>query len=176
MLEPMTTQVEVWPVAADEVGLWLVSGDDALRSGPVMADSEPHAEVEILLYRAGLDGAAGVLHSTSWRVHGPSVILTYMAVIRPDDFVRGRWPGALPVTADLAGAVGRPATHAANEPPAPSFADVLLHGLRHLRYLVDTDATTAAAMGAEWRRHLRPLEPALAGLYSDLHEPIARTG
>ena len=25
MLEPMTVHVEVWPVAADEIGLWLLS-------------------------------------------------------------------------------------------------------------------------------------------------------
>ena len=46
MLEPMTVHVEVWPIAADEIGLWLVSGDDCWRAGPVMADDEPHSEVE----------------------------------------------------------------------------------------------------------------------------------
>lgn len=29
MLEPMTVLVEVWPIAADEIGLWLLSGDNA---------------------------------------------------------------------------------------------------------------------------------------------------
>jgi hypothetical protein len=31
VFEPMTVHVEVWPVAADEIGLWLVSGDDCWR-------------------------------------------------------------------------------------------------------------------------------------------------
>ena len=39
MMEPMTTRVEVWPVAADELGIWLISGDDAWRPDlPVMAE------------------------------------------------------------------------------------------------------------------------------------------
>jgi len=172
MLEPMTVQVEVWPVAADDAGLWLISGSDALRSGAVMADGEPHDEVESLLYQYGLDCDSAMLHSTSWRVHGPSVILTYMAVIRADDFVCGIWPDAQPITADLATAVGKPLTHAPNEPPTPRFVDVLLHGLRHLRYLMQHDVTNAAAMGDLWRRHLEPLEPALATMYDVQHEAV----
>lgn len=123
MLEPMTVRVEVWPVAADETGLWLVSGDDALRSAAVPADSEPHAEVEITLARSGLMDHVTLLHSTSWRVDGPAILLTYVAVVATDDFVRGIWPGARPITVDLADAVGKPPTHAASEPPTPRYID-----------------------------------------------------
>ena len=35
MGELMTVTVEVWPVSADEAGIWLVSGGDAWRFGPV---------------------------------------------------------------------------------------------------------------------------------------------
>lgn len=170
MLEPMSVTVEVWPVAADNAGLWLASGGDAWRYGPVAADGDVHYEVQALLSEHGISSAAAV-HSTSWRPDGPSVVLTYMAVLAPDGVVRERWPRAQPVTAGLAEAVGRPPTHAAGEPPSPRYCDVLYHGLRHLAYLLDHDTTTAAAMGTLWREHLAPLRPALAGLYSEVHEP-----
>lgn len=172
MLEPMTVWVEVWPVAADEAGLWLISGSDAWRDGPVMADGDVHFDVETLLGSHGI-GRAEALHSTSWRPHGPSVALTYMAVVKPHGLALETWPAAAPVTAALADAVGLPPTHAANEAPVPRFVDVLLHGLRHLRYLLDHDTTTADAMGGLWREHLKPFEPALAGMYSERHEAAA---
>ena len=170
MFEPMNVNTEVWPVVANEAGLWLVSGDDAWRSAPVMADSDVHYEVEFLLCEHGIHADDIVaVHSTSWRPDGPTVVLTYMAVIADPGFVRDRWPDARPITAALAEAVGRPPTHAANEAPVPRYIDVLLHGLRHLTYLLDHDLTTAEAMGDLWRQHLEPLRPALAGMYSEPH-------
>ena len=38
---PMMVVAEVWPVAADELGLWLLSGDGPRPSLPVMDDAEP---------------------------------------------------------------------------------------------------------------------------------------
>lgn len=170
MLEPMNVMVEVWPTAADEVGLWLISGDDAWRTGPVLADGDVHYEVETLLWEHGIGRWGNVLHSTSWRPDGPHVVLTYMAVIKhPGRYVRDTWPGAAPVTPELAEAVGKPPTHAADEPPVPRYVDVLLHGLRHLAYLMEHDRTAADAMGDLWRQHLAPFRPALAGMYSEPH-------
>jgi len=171
MSEPMGVRVETWPVAADDIGLWLISGDDAWRSSlPVMADGEPHAEVELLLYdHDALDDVA-LLHSTSWRVDEACVLLTYMALIQSSELVRDRWPTARPISLALPEAVGKPPTNAANEPPSPRYIDVLMHGLRHLRFLLDHDATAAAVMDANWRRHLANLEPALAGMYDQLHQ------
>jgi hypothetical protein len=168
MSEPMNVTVEVWPVAADEAGLWLVSGSDAWRYGPVAADGDVHFEVEMLLREHGITDVAAA-HSTSWRADGPSVVLTYMAVVEPGGVVRERWPEARPVTAGFADAVGKPPTHAATEAPVPRYCDVLLHGLRHLDYLLAHDETAAVALGELWRRHLEPLGPALAGLYSERH-------
>lgn len=168
MLEPMTVRVEVWPVAADEIGLWLISGEDAWQSDNVFADGDLHYEVEFLLAEHDITTPAA-LHSTSWRPDGTAVLLTYMAVVRTPGYVRDRWPHAIPVTAGMAEAVGKPPTHAATEPPVPRVVDVLMHGLRHLRYLLGTDVTTAAAMGELWARHLAPFEPALAGMYSEPH-------
>jgi hypothetical protein len=170
-MEPMTVQAEVWPVAADRTGLWLISGDDAWRSDAVMADGDVHFEVEMLLHEHEIgDADIAAIHSTSWRPDGPAVVLTYMAVIRPRGAVRERWPHALPVTADLAEAAGKPPTHAATDPPVPRYLDVLLHGLRHLHHLMLNDRTNADAMGDLWRQHLVPFEPALAGMYSEPHQ------
>jgi len=49
MGEPMTVQVEVWPLGADDNGVWLLSGGDAWRTGPIPADSEPFFEVKLLV-------------------------------------------------------------------------------------------------------------------------------
>jgi len=171
MAENMPIQVEVWPVAADDMGIWLLSGDDAWRPGvPVPADSEPHFEVEMILAQSGVcSRATQVLHSTSWRVDGQTIILTYMAVIETDDLVRKNWPNARPISVTLPDAVGNPSTNAANEPPVPRYIDVLLHGLRHLRFLRDHDATASNAMGSTWHEHLEPFAEALAGMYGTPH-------
>jgi hypothetical protein len=171
MTENMPVWVEVWPVAADEVGIWLLSGDDAWRSGsPVPSDSEPHFEVDVTLRKHGVSSnATTVLHSTSWRADGPAVILTYMAVIDAGDLAREQWSSAKPVSALIPSVVGRPPTNPANEPPAPRYIDVLLHGLRHLRFLRDHDATASEAMGPRWRQHLEPFGEALAGMYGVPH-------
>jgi hypothetical protein len=168
MLEKMGITVEVWPVAADEAGIWLLSGADALRWGPVEADGDVHYEVEALLRGFGIDlGGVDVIHSTSWRPDGPAVVLTYMAVVRTAGYVLETWPDAAPVTAALPAAVGRPPAHGAADVPVPRVVDVLLHGLRHLRFLLDYDTETAAALDADWRRALGPLEPALATMFTE---------
>ena len=182
-MEPMNVTVEVWPAAADETGLWLVSGGDAWRFGPVAADSDVHYEVEFLLCEHGIQqgnaerfvvdqgqpGDVAVLHSTSWRPDGSSIVLTYMAVVRAEGFVLDRWPDAAPITAALPAAIGKAPPHGAAEVPVPRVADVLLHGIRHLRFLAgpEGDAETAAALDANWHRHLAPLKPALAEMFSE---------
>lgn len=183
MDENMTVTVEVWPLAADETGIWLLSDGDAWRHGPVKAASDVHYEVERLLFRHGIDPhdvaafialpagtpAAGVIHSTSWRPHGPSIVLTYMAVVKAGGYVLEAWPHAAPVTPALPAAIGKAPPHGAAEVPVPRVADVLLHGLRHLRFLAtdEGDAETAAALDENWLRHLAPLRPALAMMFSE---------
>lgn len=171
MLEPMTVRVEVWPVAADEAGLWLVSGGTPWLSDAVMADGDVHFEVEMLLREHGIDpDGTAVIHSTSWRPEGPAVVLTYMAAIVAEGFALDAWPDAKPVAPELLDARGGPPTHGATEAPIPRHLDVLFHGLRHLRHLQMFDATNAAAMGELWREHLESFEPALAGMYSEPHQ------
>ncbi len=170
MAENMPVIGEGWVVAADRVGLWLVSGSDAWRTYPVPSDSGPHFELELELAAHGIDrGRVALMHSTSWRADGPCLIVTYMVVVSVDDLVRGTWRDARPITVEAADEVGRPRTHAPGEPPEPSDFHVLMHGLRHLKFLLGHDATSAAAMGGLWRQHLAPFEPALAGMYSEPH-------
>ena len=55
VLEKMGITVEVWPLAADKAGIWLLSGGDAWRYGPVWGDGDVHDEVERLLFDHGID-------------------------------------------------------------------------------------------------------------------------
>lgn len=169
-MENMPVRVEIWPVAADKAGVWLVSGEDAWRSPNIGSDSEPHAEVEFILGQHDVIDKASLLHSTSWRVDGPALIVTYMVVVKVSGLIRDSWSQALPVSLDLAKAVGKPPTHSPLDPPTPRHIDVLIHGLRHLRFLLDTDVTNASALDENWRRHLSVLEPALATMYDERHQ------
>lgn len=173
MAENMPIIPEVWPVAADQVGIWLISGDDAWRTDAVASDSEPHFELDMELWSRGVRERVTLMHSTSWRIDGPRMIVTYIAVVQADDLVRGIWPGARPITAKTLDAAGKPPAHAPTEAPAPRYIDVLVHGLRHLRFLMDWDSSNAEAIGEQMRRHLEPLRPALAGLYSEVHGSAA---
>jgi hypothetical protein len=170
MSEPMTVHFEVWPIAADEQGLWLVSGNDAWRPGlPIAADNDVHAEVELELSQQGALDDVLLLHSTSWRQDRWGLMLTYVAVLRRPGFVRENWPGAEPISSRLPVMVGKPLTHAAAEPPMPRRVDVLHHALRHLAFLRDNDGTASAVLDDNWRTHLAEFAPALAGMYSEIH-------
>ena len=100
---------------------------------------------------------------------GPAVVLTYMAVVRVDGYVLEAWPDAAPVMTALTSAIGKPPPHRAAEMPEVRVSDVLLHGLRHLKFQIGPwgDANIAAAMDRNWRRHLHALKPALATMYSE---------
>jgi hypothetical protein len=170
MGEPMAARVEVWPLAADDNGIWLLSGGDAWRTGAIPADSEPFFEVKLLVGQHDPTMHLDLIHSTSWRVDGPAIILTWVGIARTDDLVIARWPSALPITAKMFTKVGNPITHAADEPPTPRDIDVLMHAVRHLRFLRDTDESARAVMTEAWLRHLAAWEPALSGMYSEPHQ------
>lgn len=176
--ESMTARVEVYALAADEGGLWSLGGLKTIRPDiPIPADSEPHAEVELAMRRFGLvledDEKTGAradvlaLHSTSWRAEGQSIILTYVAVAMLGCPARERFPEALPVTLEVAAKVGKPIPHHPADAPTPRYIDVLMHAIRHLRYLIDHDAPFAAVLTDDWRRALEPLKEIVAGMYSD---------
>jgi hypothetical protein len=170
MSEPMQVWIELWPLAADESGIWLLSGVDAWRpSVSVAADTEPHSEVELLLAEHGALALTALLHSTSWRVDGPALVVTYTAVLCVDSPVRASWPAALPVSAEVAHAVGPALTHGPTEPPTPRYIDVLRHAIRHLAFLQQNDATASTAFPEPWLGHLNRIRPAIAQMYSVPH-------
>jgi hypothetical protein len=162
-------RVEVWPVSADQVGLWLVSGSDAWRSDAIRQDSDPHTTVENLLKEHGVTADIKLIHSTSWRAEETSVILTYVAVIGCTHLALDHWPDAKPISPALPEAVGKPIEVKADEAPIPRYIDVLMHGLRHLQFLLQTDSSARAALCGTWRDHLAAFRPALAGMYDHEH-------
>lgn len=170
MLEPMTVWVEVWPVAADEIGLWLLSGGEPWTAGPVMADSSEHFEVEMLLRgnAVHLDDVI-MMHSTSWRPEGPRHIDTYMTAIDAGPVALEKFPGAVPIDPGLYDEAGKPPTHGATEEPVPRWLDVVFHGLGHFKQQMRVNATHRAALGPLWRTRLEPFEETLAGMYAEPH-------
>jgi hypothetical protein len=125
----------VWPLAADDAGIWLISDGDPWRpASPVTSDSGPHADVERELAAHAVRSDAVLVHSTSWRVDGPDVILTYLAVIDHGGSIRDRWPGALRISAGLVYAAGEPESASPLDEPSPRSIGVLLHAVRHLRF------------------------------------------
>jgi len=146
----MTIWTEVWPVTVDEIGLWLVSGEDALRSdGPVMSDTGPRGQVRTeLLPRLDVPAAdlprvlLALASTTDTRVEERGLIITFVAFLRSDGPVRDRWPNARPITADS---------------PA-----LLLDALRQVRDLgdaeLDQDGIERPVVFDEtWRPHLNAL-------------------
>lgn len=168
MANDMAVIPEVWPVAADRKAIWLISGDQPWHLAPVPADSEPHFEIELDLMERGIRDQVALMHSTSWRVDYRigGLVATYMVVVRADDLVKGIWPAARPVTPAAMEKVAKPIPHAPDEAPSPSHFHVLMHGLRHLRFLEIYDPSNAAALGDLMRGHLESLTPALAGMYA----------
>lgn len=165
--QPMTVRAEVWALAADASGIYLICGSgDAWRSRPITADTDPHWAVQRILRKHGALGSAKVIHSTSWRAEGESVMLTYVAAVECPSILE-HWPAAQLVSLLLAeGAAGRPIPHAADKPPTPRYLDVMLHALRHLAFLRLYDPAASDALSAHWHEHLRRFEPALAGMYA----------
>ncbi|MEV4415405.1 hypothetical protein [Catellatospora sp. NPDC049609] len=98
----------------------------------------------------------GLLHSTSWRVEGGAVVLTYAALpdLRPE--------GTRPVQLDAVSTGSHPLT------PSPLVVEldaVAAHACRHLAMLAVTDATVEAAarrLPQLWEP-IGKLAPGLAG-------------
>jgi hypothetical protein len=163
---------EVFPLAADEAGIWLLSGDYPWSSLPVPADSSPVAECEWELVQHGAVAVLGP-HQTSSRVDGAALITTHVAVIACPGPVRASWPQAKPVSPRIAKRVGKPPTHAANKAPEEVRQwDALTHGLRHLAFQLGPagDATLAEALDGNWGEHLAAWTPTLYQMYDRVHE------
>lgn len=110
----------------------------------VGADQDP-VEVVGRLSR-NLMGEPLLVHSTSWRRARGSVILSFVVVNRDDQ--APELPGIPIGRAELARSG---ATHA---PISIAYQQVLEHGLRHLAWLVEDDATVRSVLSEEWKQVL----------------------
>lgn len=173
MSENMTVVVEVWPVAVDDNGVWLL-GPDALRGAlPVPADSDPLTECKLLLAQHGIAADQLIeIHGTSTRTDGPRLLSTHYATVESRCPIVQYWPQAQPIDLSLAEDVltasgGRVPPHEPLGTPTPRDFDVLLHALRHLwaRLGYDQDAIDTYADRPLWALHLQSLAPALARMY-----------
>lgn len=163
---------ECWPFAADDRGIWLLSRDYPLQTLPLAPDANGFDDLELELIRNQMFADLAILHGTSTRPEGSAGVWTFVAVINCDGPVRARWPDALPMSAKVAEYVGKPPTHAAAQPPVVRHWDVVTHCLKHLAFLLTPwgDATTAAELDDNWRRHLAAWTPTLYQMYDRIHE------
>lgn len=113
------------------------------------ADDDP-VEVVGRLSR-NLMGEPLLVHSTSWRRARGSVILSFVVVNRADQAPELR---GIPIgRAELA------RSSATQAPVAIAYQQVLEHGLRHLAWLVDDDATVRSVLTPEWKQVLAAYVP-----------------
>lgn len=175
------SRVEVWPIAADVAGFWLLGGKrGAWDPGvPTEARLSTHEAVVEVVEAFGAADVTKALHSTSWRPDTqPAVdVFTYIACVDAGQAVIDRWPAARPIGRVLLESVGKPYHHDPTEPPLPRFIDVAAHAIRHIRLLTNPhcdayNPTVAAAVagmngpepGRSWFAiHLEQLNGAPAG-------------
>jgi hypothetical protein len=171
------TVVHVFPFAANSEAPYLLTGlGSPWQSLPVPLGRTIHEEMERTVEANGVnpDPAAGecfVLHSPSWHDSARATVLVYFAIINAGEFVIDQWPNALPIDGQIRDEAGLPPLHGATMPPAVRRLDVALHSLRLAAAHADPtspffDATMAAKLDPNWRRHLAGLTPALSGLYA----------
>lgn len=163
---------EVFPFAADDTGIWLLSGEGPWVTYPIAEDSSPIAECEWELTTHGAVAVIGP-HQSSSRVDGPAGIWTHFAVIECRGPVRATWRHALPVSPRLVDRVGKPPTHPANATPQEvRMVDAFHHALRHLAFQLSEwgDAEIADKLDVNWRRHLAAWRPTLYRLYDRVYE------
>lgn len=97
-------------------------------------------------------GTPRLVHSTSWRWQGASVVLTFLAVV--DGAAVAEYESKPFIGAELARGGARSA------PSAIGSDQVLEHALRHLAWLVKDDVGVAAALTPGWHESLERYVPA----------------
>lgn len=136
-----------------------------LRDGDVRILRPIHAEAVRLGWRPGFEANDIVLaaarryeldpilaHSTSWRFENGSVVLTYIAAVKPPDVLNPYLQEAPVVRADLArGSAFEP-------PPEIGVAQVVEHACRHLAWLIQDDENVAEAI-PDWAHYLGTFAP-----------------
>jgi hypothetical protein len=135
----------------DDDGIRHVSplGQSTVRA-PWDPDLDPHESIVDVV--AGLGLTPFMVHSTSWRVVGQRILLTFLVAV---ELPAGVPPGCdveLVTRAELAR--GR----ATGPPPEVHLSQIVEHGLRHLAWLLREDEAIHQALGG-WVVALRGYEP-----------------
>jgi hypothetical protein len=154
-----------------EMFLWALEIADTVRFFHLLTDisesqKDPDALMNNQLEQLGLiDGeGARYAHSTSWRYENGRTLLTYLV------WVDGHKLENLPSKRLFIPAVACPTSRGPLSPRPDTIdeAQVLVHGLRHLRYLALDQEDGVAAKLLECRRTrglLHSLKPALSGRF-----------
>lgn len=157
----MASQLEgidvVGPVRAEIFLIWLdrgrvaITGPDGARPWVVQLEDAEHPVATVERIVAGVVGTPLLVHSTSWRREGAAVILTFLAVLDPEQV--GDMESA-PV--DRAALARSEATRA---PEQIAGDQVLEHALRHLAWLAQDDPVVRARLSAGWGAALADYVP-----------------
>ena len=154
-----------------EIFLWALEKAETVRFFHQQTDitesqKDPDAVIKDQLEQLGMINGKGAryAHSTSWRYEDGRTLLTYLV------WVDGHLFGNLPSRRLFIPSVACPNSRGPLSPRPESIceAQVLVHGLRHLRYLVFDQKDMVAAELLECRQTcslLHLLEPALSGRF-----------
>ncbi|MGD9008881.1 MAG: hypothetical protein PVG41_13215 [Desulfobacteraceae bacterium] len=153
-----------------EMFLWTLEKAETVRFYHLQTDitesqKDPDAVMKDQLKQLKvIDGKARYAHSTSWRYENGRTLLTYLV------WVDGHRLENLPSKRLFIQTVTFPASRGPLSPRPESIceAQVLVHGLRHLRYLALDQEDGVAAKLLECRQTynlLHSLEPALSGRF-----------
>ena len=140
------------PVQAEVFVVWLADGHLEL-TGPCgaapwlmeVAASEHPVDVVTRMLREVV-GEPILVHSTSWRLEGGAVVLSFVAII-PAALVRDMASEPVDRTELARGS-------ATTAPRAIASASVVEHGLRHMAWLAKEDPIVAAELSDGWREAL----------------------
>jgi hypothetical protein len=154
--EPPPWDVE-GPVRAEIFLVWL-NGDRLELTGPdgpvpwiVQLDDVEHPVGAVERIVKGLVGEPLLVHSTSWRREGPAVLLSFVAVIGPEQVL------AMPTEPIRRSDLAR--SEATSAPATIAHTQVLEHGLRHLAWLAEDDEVVAGRLSTAWRQALADYVP-----------------
>jgi hypothetical protein len=114
------------------------------------ADRQPGELVFTAVGRYGLRPL--LVHSTSWRLDGPRVVLTYVVAVERPAELNENLADEPVARADLARG------DAMGPPPQIDVAQVLEHAFRHLSWLIRDDAAVRDAL-PDWTSFLDAYEP-----------------
>ncbi len=155
----MTIPIDVVGPHLLEIFIVFVKKRQAYVSGPCGPDAwlietvpESHPMTVVGETVRRVVGDPLLVHSTSWRWQGESVVLSFLAVVEPDllgDYQARAYGGA-----ELARG------GATKAPEAIGTDQVLEHALRHLAWLAEDDPTVAGTLPEDWHHVLERFVPA----------------